>query len=101
MAKRAHIKTVYPNGHQLTLEAFTDESYETPGETETVWVVTGPGAEDYGDEGDEFDSLAEAEAFFETERARLAGTPNWSAQAAYDEQWGTDNGGPRYARIEA
>jgi hypothetical protein len=88
---RKTLKSARPNGHRIALIECTDTSFETPAEYETILLVVGPGCE-RDDDGDEFDSLVEAEAFYASECKRLASTPNWKAQAAYDAEWGTDNG---------
>lgn len=41
---------------------------------------------------DEFDDRDEAIKQFEHRAEKLRDTPNWEAQAAYDEEHGTDNG---------
>jgi hypothetical protein len=85
------VKSARPNGHLLRLVHCVDTAYETPAEYEHVWFVSGPDCE-RDDDGAEFDTLAEAEAFFAAEQVRLAEVRNWEAQAAYDAEWGTDNG---------
>lgn len=77
------IKKSRPNGWRLSLA-------EHAGDGDTVYIVFGP--EDEPDEGQEFVTLSEANAYYEEQVLILAKTPNWEAQAAYDEAYGTDNG---------
>lgn len=50
----------------------------------------------YDDAGDEYDTREAAEKGFADLVMELAESPNWEAQAAYDEQWGTINGYPPF-----
>lgn len=56
----------------------------------TYWMVQYPGVDEQ--EEDEFDTLGQAEGFYDAIVKRLSETRNWEAQAAYDDQHGTDNG---------
>lgn len=73
-----------PNGHALALVAITEEG-------ETLFYVTGPDDEREAD-GEEFETEAAAVAAYEAAATRLAATPNWRAQAAYDDAHGTEGG---------
>jgi len=76
------IKSSRPNGHYIAIvELDNNWGYD---------VVIGN--DDY-----EFDTLAGAEEFYEEQRADLAKTPNWEAQASYDEQWGEPFYDPRHS----
>ena len=88
MTRPTRLAHCAPNGHRLALYVFHDGGYTGD---QTYYVVAGPDSE-RPDEGDEYDTEAEARNAYEAEAKRLAKTPNWAAQAAYDEQWGTDNG---------
>ena len=55
----------------------------------------------WDEDGAEFDgNEALAREHYTEEVARLAETPNHEAQAAYDAEWGTDNGYPPHMRME-
>lgn len=73
-----------PNGFRLVLECEGDL------ESDSLSVfVTETGDED----GVEFDSdIRAAWEYFCERETELASTPNWEAQARYDEEHGTDNG---------
>ena len=95
MTKRKTLKRSRPNGWDLSLVKFT----ETPGhgedyvDAEVYYVVFGPDDDDQNpDDGQEFDTLAEAEVYYEAQVLVLSKTPNWEAQARYDEANGTING---------
>lgn len=84
-----------PNRHgRIELLRFTDTGFETEAEHEHVFAVRTIG-DDRGDET-EFDTEEEARAYFDAEVAHWAKEPNWEAQAAYDAEWGTDNGYGRH-----
>lgn len=52
---------------------------------DVVYFVTTPDDED----GAEFDGdLAAARAYYDEQVTEYAATPNWEAQAEYDERWG-------------
>ena len=74
-----------PNGHRISLQQFGDDAGWN---TWTVFEDLGDGEVDEVD----FDSLDEARAYYANRVAVLTQTPNWEAQARYDEEHGTDNG---------
>lgn len=85
--ERELIKESKPNGWRLRLVCWTFEG------NEPYWTVYGPDADGRDpDDGDQSYSLADAEARYEAEAKRLATTPNWEAQARYDDAHGTING---------
>jgi hypothetical protein len=69
------LKKCNPNRHGwVTLLEYSD----------TEFYVVGPEE----DEEASFDNREEAERYYESRRYTLGKTPNWDAQAEYDEQWG-------------
>lgn len=79
------IKKSNPNRH-----GYIKLQKEGEGE-DTSYFVTEPGNE----EGTEFDGdLQAAERFYNEAVEAWSKTPNWRAQAEYDERHGTDNGYP-------
>lgn len=74
------IKQASPNGHRVRLIE-CDGSYSVEEHIDGWW-----------EPGQDYDTLAEAEVTFEGLCAELRQTPNWEAQARYDEEHGTDNG---------
>jgi hypothetical protein len=90
------LKHANPNAHgRVALICYTDTDFETEAEHESTYTVCTIG-DDRDSDGTDFDTLAEAEAFYEAQVAYWAQQPNWDAQAAYDERWGTDNGYGRH-----
>lgn len=90
----ATIKSCRPNGHFLSLLQDPEGYYFVQ------WVI-----QDTDDDDEtidkEFSTLPEAEKFYEEMRKELNDTPNWYAQARYDEAHGTDNGyGPHHYHDE-
>ena len=79
--------TANPNRHGVcTLEQEAETFFVYLAENEDPWC---------------FDSYTEAKEFWDHNVGELANTPNWEAQAEYDELHGTDNGGdPRCAYPE-
>jgi hypothetical protein len=81
-----------PNGWPLSLQEFDD------GENK-LWVVF-EGLEDNEVDEIDFETYAAAKLHYDARKASLATTPNWEAQARYDEEHGTDNGyDPRIERF--
>ena len=84
MAITKILRKINPNRHGLlTLEEFTEE-----GESSTIWVVRDPDDHEWDADGLEFESLAEAEAHYDSVLHDFARLPNHRAQAEYDEVWG-------------
>ncbi len=78
------LQKCYPNHHGW-LKLVHDR-------TNGDWYVREPDSDGSADDVTPFDTLEAAQAFYD-ERAKVwSETPNWKAQAAYDEKWGTDNG---------
>lgn len=81
---RTVLEKANPNQHgwvKLIRYGLAPEEY-------TYFVVT-----PWDEDGAEFDgNEATARGYYTEEVARLAKEPNWEAQAAYDAEWGTDNG---------
>lgn len=76
-----------PNGHGLLrLVRFTDE------DGSISYYVREPNSQDQDDTVDFDDDLTGAEAYYAERLTFWSKEPNWEAQAAYDERWGTDNG---------
>lgn len=95
MSTKTLVRSANPNAHgRIRLYRF-DEGGDFG---DTVWVVALPG--EHSDDGQEFGTEAEAGMAYDAEVARLAVTPNWEAQAAYDDAHGTDNGYAPFQRME-
>lgn len=95
MTKPTIIKSARPNRYPIRLVSYTNDEG-----TETVFEVQETDEEGYWEEGFSTESLQVAEQAFEKRCKELSQTPNWEAQAQYDEQHGTDNGYPILPRRE-
>jgi hypothetical protein len=92
------LKSANPNAHgKMKVYRFTDMSEDILPVDQFCYVVTMPG--EHSDDGQEFADEAEAVSYFDAEVARLQDTPNWEAQARYDEAHGTDNGFSPWDRL--
>jgi hypothetical protein len=80
------LRTASPNGHAVRLVEFEGGGFAVQGYIEEDEV------NGYWDDGDDFDTLAEAQAHFDEECNRLKDVRNDLAQARYDEEHGTVNG---------
>lgn len=101
MAVKELLAKCNPNRHgNVRLFKYTDRWLEggEEQEGEVVFVVCLPGDDSREGDGAEFDTEEKARVHYDAEVKRLSNEPNWEAQAAYDEQWGTDNG---YAPLQA
>ena len=96
MSNRYNEKTLErrrPNGFSIELNKVWAKNEP---ESDACFTVEEASTDGYGDydgiDIEEFETEAEARKYFEERCASLADTPNWEAQAAYDEAHGTING---------
>ena len=75
-----YLKHLRPNGFDIALCE------------EDGWYWVCESLDDYDTMDTEFENLEEATVYFDERVKELAETPNWEAQARYDEEHGTDNG---------
>lgn len=87
MPRDLTLQSCRPNGHYLALK-YTPADAAWP----AMWYVDECTAGADEEDVSEFDTLAEAQAWYDTRKVELATLPNWDAQERYDEAHGTDNG---------
>lgn len=86
MTKKQLLEKSYPNGHKVSLM-----SYElSPGDL--YYVVRTPGTGYDFEDGDEYETEADARQAYADQVKKWADEPNWEAQERYDEAHGTING---------
>ena len=82
-----------PNGFSIELNKYWAKGEPESDAYFTVEEAVTDGYGDYdGTDTEEFETEAEARKYFEERCKKLADTPNWEAQSAYDEAHGTING---------
>lgn len=78
-----------PNGFDISLWKIWAV---TEPEDDAYFVVYEDTTDGYDQDLEEFDLEVNAREYYENRRRVLLGTPNWEAQAQYDEMHGTING---------
>lgn len=82
-----------PNGWNISLYKIWAKNEPEEDAYFMVYEACTDGYGEYDGEDDtEFETEAEARKYYEDRLSSLRDTPNWAAQAAYDEQHGTING---------